>query len=196
MSYYARFVTVYDAEFRLDTRIYLEDGFHSEESGVCVAAIVGKNPGSACSTKFDRWERLTLAGDKMLPGVRNRFIEGYRLSGKQIPQNAFIRVWNLFYLCNEELDLAVASHSKIASNAPTCPSEKIVPKIIWFAWGGFATSLNPFKARFQNLTIKNVFYFDNHSGKIVTRIPSQMDFAKHPQGLSKKPIVEHLASVL
>jgi hypothetical protein len=183
-------------EFRLDTRIYLEGDSHREEDGVCVAAIVGKNPGSACSTKVDCWERLTLAGDKMLPSVRNRFIEGYRLSGKQIPKDAFIRVWNLFYLCNKELDLAIASHNKIASKALTCPSEKIVPKIVWFAWGNSDARLNPFKARFQNFSITNAFYFDKHSKVIVTRIPSQVDFAKHPQGLPEKPIVAHLASIL
>lgn len=196
MSYYARFVAIGDAQFRLDTRIYLEDGSHREEDGVCVGAVVAKNPGSARSIKFNCWAPLNLAGDKMLPYVRNRFLESYQMAGKAIPHGAFIRIWNLFYLCDKKLDNAIVSHNKIGTKAPTCFSENNIPKIVWFAWGGFAVSLNPFKARFQNPRIGNAFYFDRYSRKIVTRIPSQNDFAKHPQGLSREPVVKHLISVL
>jgi hypothetical protein len=132
----------------------------------------------------------------MLPYVRNRFLEGYRLARKAIPHGAFVRVWNLFYWCNKELDLAIASHSKIAPEAPICPSEKIVPKIVWFAWGGFDLRLNLFKARFSKMNVGRPFFFDKNSGNIVERTPSEIDFAKHTQGLRGKPIEEYLASIL
>lgn len=198
MNYYARFIKIHNELFRLDTRIYLEEvrKIPNEKDGVCVAAIVGKNPGSARPTQPDKWTSLDLGKDKMLPYVRNRFLEGYRLAGKTIPHGAFVRVWNLFYLCNKKLDIAIASRNKIASKAPICSSEKSVPKIVWFAWGNSDASLNPFKTRFQSFDIKDAFYFDKHSGKIVARIPSQTDFAKHPQGLLKSPIATYLKSVL
>jgi hypothetical protein len=198
VNYYARFIKVHNELFRLETQIYLEEmqKIPNKKEGVCVAAIVGKNPGSARPIQHDKWTTLDLEKDKMLPYVRNRFLEGYQLAGKEIPHGAFVRVWNLFYLCNKELDVAIASHNKIASKIPICFTEKKVPKIVWFAWGGSDARLHDFKARFQNLNTANAFFFEKDSRRIVTRIPSQVDFAKHTQGLSKKPIVEHLASVL
>ncbi len=195
MSCYAHFVTVCDVKFRLDTRIYLEDGFHREEDGVCVAAIVGKNPGSACPTQPNKWAPLVLGKDKMLPYVRNRFLGGFRLAGKAIPHGAFVRVWNLFYLCNANLDLALESISQVGFRAPICSSENCLPKIVWFAWGG-DLRLNPFKTRFQKMNVGRPFFFDKNSGNIGERIPSETDFAKHTQGLRGKPIEDYLASIL
>src|SRR5208283_3781052 len=151
-----------------------------------------KNPGSAYPTQLNEWASLVPGKDKMLPYVRNRFLEGYRLARKAIPHGAFVRVWNFFYLCNKELDLAIASHSKIAPKVPICPSEKIIPKIVWFAWGGFDLRLNLFKARFSKMNVGRPFFFDKNSGNIVERTPSEIDFAKHTQGLRGKPIEEYL----
>jgi hypothetical protein len=49
-----------------------------QESGKCVGAIVGKNPGSAKPTQLGVWGPLNLDGDKMLPSVRNRFVAAYK----------------------------------------------------------------------------------------------------------------------
>jgi hypothetical protein len=196
MNYYAYFIEACDMRFRLDTRIYLEDGSRREEDGVCVAAVVGKNPGSAYPAQMNKWAPLIPGRDKLLPYVRNRFLEGYRLAGKTIPPGAFVRVGNLFYLCNADLDSALESISQVGSQAPICSSEKSLYKIVWFAWGGRDLRLNPFKARFQKMKVKFPFFFDKDSGSIVERIPSEIDFAKHTQGLRAKPVEEYLASIL
>lgn len=194
MSFYAHFESVAGNTFRFDTRIYL--GEHNiEEDGECVGAIVGKNPGSATSSQLGVWTQLQLNGDKMLPSVRNRFVDAYQKAGKSTPDNAFVQVWNLFYLCDPELDAACLAINDL-TNPPVCPSESKKPKVIWFAWGGSDHLLNPFKKRFLSQTHFGGFYYCNKSKSVVAHPPSDDDFAKHPQGMPALPVVNYLANAL
>ncbi len=193
MAYYARFDTVADHVFRFDTRIYLGN-HNTNEVGECVGAIVGKNPGSAKPTQLGVLAPLKLDGDKMLPSVRNRFIAAYQNTSTPIPNNVFVQVWNLFYLCNPDLGMACSEMSSIA-NPPFCPTENKNPMIVWFAWGNSNGYLNPFKKRFLSGK-KNGFYYNHQSGLVVSRPPTITDFAKHPQGMPKMPIVNHLTGLL
>lgn len=123
MEYVARFEEINGHRFRFDTRIYLES-FDPKTNGVCVGAIVGKNPGSAAPRELNRLLSLELNGDKMLPFVGNRFLEGYKHVKKPIPPNAFVRVWNLFYVCDPDLGVALGKALKVApelSSLPVCP---------------------------------------------------------------------------
>jgi hypothetical protein len=198
MTYYANFTEVDNERFRLDTRIYLEETPETPniESGVCIAAVVGKNPGSARPRRLDEWALLDLGNDKMLPNVRNRFRSGYELAGKTIPHGAFVRVWNLFYLCNADLDAAVESINRVGSKAPTCASEASRHQIVWFIWGSFDARINRFKARFQKANIGRPFFFDNLSKAIIERVPAESEFARHTQGMRVRAIDEYLASIL
>lgn len=56
--------------FRLDTRVYLADVPTARKDGRCIAAVIGKNPGSARSNRLGVWEPVELHDDKMLPYVR------------------------------------------------------------------------------------------------------------------------------
>lgn len=195
MTYYAQFDLHSGATFRSDTRIYLNGNPASQTDGDCVAAIVGKNPGSASSATTGTWESLDLTGDKMLPSVGNRFIEAYKLARKTIPKFAFVRVWNLFYLCDENLGSALDAINKISSPL-ICSSENNIPEIVWFAWGNDDINLNPFKNRFLSMRIVHAFFFDKQNDKICARCPTRASFAKHPQGLPAQPVIEHLAKIL
>ncbi len=193
MSYYARFEEVDGQLFRFDTRIYLGAHDLAAES-ICVGAIVGKNPGSAKPTELSVLAPLALDGDKMLPSVRNRFRAAYQVAGKSIPNNAYVSVWNLFYLCNPVLDQACAVVNAMG-NSPSCESEEGVPPVIWFAWGGNDARLNAFKQRYLTCQ-RNSFYYDHRAAKVIAQAPSAEDFAKHPQGMLARPVVEHLAGFL
>jgi|HubBroStandDraft_5_1064220.scaffolds.fasta_scaffold205325_2 hypothetical protein len=209
---YARFEPVCGQRFRFDTRVYLDDRSHRlEEKGECVAAIVAKNPGSAKpadAVKPGTWGPIDLNRDGMLPTVRKRLIHAFREASKPVPTNAFVQVWNLFYLCNPELDEACLA-VKAFPIPPACPSEATSkPKLVWFAWGGgndrSTSCLNPFKDRFLLQGHRNSFYYghansfgyDRKSASVLSGAPTAMDFAKHPQGLPALPIVEHLSVVL
>lgn len=193
VSYYARFEHVFGRLFRFDTRIYL--GEHAlSENGVCVGAIVGKNPGSAKPMQLGKLAPLDLKGDKMLPSVRKRFVSAYLQAGKEIPENAFVQIWNLFYLCDPDLRAACSALRSLKS-PPICSSENLKPKVVWFAWGDTDLHLNPLKRRFISRGHCG-FYYDPRSKSEVSYIPSEADFAKHPQGLRAAPVVDHLADLL
>ena len=199
MSYYAQFVPHGGAIFRMDTRIYLSGSPASQDDGKRVAAIIGKNPGAALTGANGGWGELKLAGDNMLPSVRNRFIEAYQLAGKQIPKLAFVQVWNLFYLCNKDLVSAVNSIDQITS-APRCRREEDghTPPIVWFAWGGDNPHLNKYKERFlkTDTRLGHVFFYDYNQKMIRTQFPEAVSHVKHPQGLPRQPVVKHLATIL
>ena len=193
MTYYAKFELINGNLFRFDTRIYL--GPHSiDDQGSCIGAIVGKNPGSAKPSQLGLLTALKLDGDKLLPSVRNRYISAFHLAQKPIPDNAYVQVWNLFYICNPDLNSAITAIEKLPESI-NCPSEKVSLNHIWYAWGGDSKHLNMFKKRFlENPTLG--FFFDHVKKQVIPHTPELTEFAKHPQGMTALPIIEHIASVL
>jgi len=194
MKYLARFEKIDGELFRFDTRIYL-NGYEPSKNSNCVGAIVGKNPGSAIPKTFNELVPLELNGDKMLPTVRNRFIDGYNLAKKQIPMNSFVRVWNLFYICDPDLDLACHKASSY-KNLPVCSTETKGTPIIWYGWGGHDQRLNLFKERFIAKEWQHQFFYNHNESRINTQPPTIRSFAKHTQGMPSKPVNEHLANVV
>jgi len=150
MSFYAQFKKHEDCLFRFDTRTYLNSNPHSQEEGKCVGVVIGKNPGSAKPSNGLGWQALDLDGDNMLPSIRNRFIAAYQRANVPIPLLAYVRVLNLFYLCNPTLKEALEATDP-PRTCPKCATEQQAYHIAWFAWGGNDAGLNPFKGRFRRL---------------------------------------------
>lgn len=194
MEYVARFEKVDGVLCRFDTRIYL-GSYNPTKDSVCVGAMVGKNPGSAMPSRLGKLAPLELRGDKMLPTVGNRFTEAFSLADKHVPPNAFVRIWNLFYVCGNDLNQA----AKIASqftHPPICDSEQSPVPFVWFGWGGSNATLNPFKQRFIDRSYSPAFFYDHTCRNIVSRAPEQSEFAKHTQGMPAAPIRNYLATVV
>lgn len=194
MMYYARFESIDGRLFRFDTRVYL-DAESPDEPSQCIGAIIGKNPGSASPRDLGKLAPLDLANDKMLPYVRNRFRAAYAALGRPVPRNSFLRVWNLFYLCNADLGEATRALAGI-DNPPTCPTEGEAPPLTWFAWGGDDRRLNAFKARFCQDGIVQPFFVHGKTRRIMEVLPDESSPAKHPQGMAKEPVERYLAKVL
>jgi hypothetical protein len=194
MVYYARFERRGPNDFRFDTRIYLRNEQPDLSNGTCIGAIIGKNPGSAVPNVYDVLAPIPLNGDKMLPSVRNRFVSAFKLAGKPIPVNAYVRVWNLFYLRDPDLNHA-CSVLKDLTATPRCATEKHKAKILWLAWGQDDDRLNHLKARFK-LCGQSAFYYCHRQKLIVPQMPSTADFAKHPQGMPANPVIAHLATLV
>lgn len=197
MEYLAKFKKIDGELFRFDTRIYL-NGYDSSKDCNCVGAIVGKNPGSAragSTALNDELTPLELEDDKMLPTVRNRFIDGYKQAKKQIPINSFVRVWNLFYICDSDLDSAIHKASG-CKNLPICSTENEETPIVWYGWGAHDQRLNLFKERFIAKKRQHQFFYDHNESRINTQPPTIRSFAKHTQGMPSKPVNEHLANVI
>lgn len=194
MYYFARFEEIGGQLFRFDTRAYLRE-YDSGSLSTCVGAIIAKNPGSAGPTRTGEFLPLNLGNDRMLPSVKNRFDAAFRRSGKSVPRNAFVRVWNLFYLCDPVFRTARKAVFSLRA-PPECPTESESIPILWFAWGGDDKVLNPFKRRFLKRSAAHEFFWKLAIGGIVQRAPGVVELAKHPQGLLAEPIVKYLAGVL
>jgi hypothetical protein len=195
MCYFARFTIHEGYQFRLDTRIYLRESDEPSEGDRCVAAIVGKNPGSANPTELDRLTRLSLDGDKLLPNVRNRFLAAYQRAGVRTPRGGFIRIWNLVYLCNPKLKDAITSFRAVRQPL-FCNTEKAIPRIVWFAWGPPNSQLRQFTRRFLNRTFEHPFYYDMDTEAIVPRVPAVTSRVKHTQGLPGEAVENHLTRLI
>jgi hypothetical protein len=194
MSYYACFRLHEGRQFRLDTRIYLGDGAPGGKD-ICVAAIIGKNPGSASPTEYGRLSPINLKGDKLLPFVRNRFQNAYRMAGTKPSVGAFGRVWNLVYLCNKDLHAAVKEYQRV--RVPLhCASEDSLPPAVWFAWGPPSPRLRGHSSRFMGREMDHPFYYDMDSERIIDEVPGQNSRVKHTQGMPAEPVEDHLASLI
>tara|TARA_R110000850_G_C9843886_1_gene454562 strand:- start:48 stop:632 length:585 start_codon:yes stop_codon:yes gene_type:complete len=194
MSYVARFEEIEGNLFRFDTRVYLGD-FDIGIEGECIASIIGKNPGSASPSITSRLAPLDLRGDKLLPFVRNRFLSAFRMMDKKPNKNSYIRIWNLFYLCNKDLNEAKFIYEKYNS-VGFCPTESKESPLNWFAWGPSDSYLDPYKARFLSKKLTNPFFYDNRKKTVSTSVPSILNSVKHTQGMPALPIEKHLRKVL
>jgi hypothetical protein len=127
--------------------------------------------------------------------VRYRFQNAYEQAEVDLPSGAFVRVWNLFYLCNKTLAAAVKAHAGVPAPL-TCDTESQLPPIVWFAWGPPETWQRQLPARFRGLSIEHPFYVDMDTRKVVRAIPGPTSRVKHTQGLLAKTVERHLASIL
>ena len=201
--YYAEFQTIVTDCFRWNTRVYLDPHVLTQPAGTCVGAVVAKNPGSATSGGAG-WQALTIGNDQMLPNVCRIFNKAYadpiyfsRSGTKGKPDDAYVQILNLFYLCDPNLHSAM---TKIGAHTPppTCASESTIFPLIWFAWGGPHGKLNAFESRFAGIKATDYFFYHpkQPNPKVIACIPTIGCFAKHPQGLAHANIVPHLASIL
>lgn len=129
-----------------------------------------------------------LTNDNLIPGP-------YAAAGKRPPDRGFIRVWNLFYLCNPSLPVAIRRISEHATPL-WCASEGSSVPIVWFGWGGPQSKLDIFKTRFSGVKAQHVFHYDQRIGKVIPSFPGVSGFAKHTQGLKRHPVIKHLAALI
>ena len=193
--YVAKFLMHSDAIFRLDTRIYLADCVGPRKDDACIAAIVAKNPGAALPKIYDSLSGFDQGKGQLLTTVRNRFEDAFERARKDVPERAFVRVWNLFYLREPDFHAAIKRFKSIRK-PPKCRTEDTVPPIVWFAWGGPHRDLliEELKGRFRAKRIAHPFFYDRQ--KIVCAVPQPGEFARHTQGLRAEPIVEFLSKLL
>lgn len=158
-----------------------------------LGCIIGKNPGSAAPAGRGRGLLpITLDGDKFLPTVLSILRKAYARSGREPPENAYLQVLNLFYLCDR--DLASAKRTLTATRKPqVCDRENLSYPWAWFAWGGPDPALDPLKARFANLAAQRRFFFDGRERRVIERLPLAQELAKHTQGLPQAGLVHYLA---
>ncbi len=132
---------------------------------------------------------------QIISTITTEIANTYKLANKEIPLNAFVRVWNLFYICDPDLSSACNKAGSF-SKLPICGTENDGAPIVWYGWGGYDERLNLFKKRFVSRAWPRQFYYDHESSQVIARPPTIRSFAKHTQGMPSKPVNEYLANVL
>ena len=194
--FWAKFQLIEEHLFRFDTRIYLTNIIEPKEDDLCVGAIVGKNPGSAKqSASSNELQAIKLDGDKLLPTVRNIITSAYSKAQIIPPDQAYIQVLNLFYLCNPNLACALETINNIGDVKP-CSSEFKSFPWIWYVWGDSSSRLSPYKKRFSCLDSPNHFFYDNQVKEVKCLPPSLNEFAKHTQGLKHEYVIPYIANLI
>ncbi|HMO83438.1 MAG TPA: hypothetical protein PKC18_00815 [Lacipirellulaceae bacterium] len=194
--YWARFAGDPARMFRFDTRVYFADVTTPRRDDPAVGAIVAKNPGKAKPSDLDRrgMQAIRLDGDKLLPTVRGMVGRAFIQARREWPERGYVQVFNLFYLCNENLAQARAALGN--GRIRTCSRELRPYPWLWYAWGESGAMMPDFAARFADLAADRRFYFDKIKGKIRNGHPARNAFPKHTQGLVQAPVVRRIARLL
>ncbi len=194
VNYWAKFENIENNVYRFDTRVYLKEINNPSNNDICLGAIVGKNPGSARGVINNKLVQIDMQGDKLLPTVRNIFKKAYVKSGKEIPDNSYIQVLNLFYLCDADLNNAIKKYENTTSKIDEC--ENYIFPFIWYVWRCDNSKLSIMKDRFNKINSNKHFYFDPETTSIKENIPSSIDFAKHTQGLKQEKVIDYISELL
>lgn len=133
----ARFVSRDEGtQLRFDTKLWFNPPTNPD-AGICIGAVVGLNPGS--SSPLPGKAGYTEV-DPTMGRVLTAFADAYEELGRKIPENAYVRMWNLCYVREADSDQFLSAVSNAEErNALTSPSAldptegENVP-CMWFAW--------------------------------------------------------------
>ena len=191
-AYWARFEAAGDLIWRFDTRIYATPRAQLRRRDKPIGCIVGKNPGSALPAILTgALQPVPLRGDRFLPTVRAVVGKSFADSGSRWPDDGYVQVLNLFYLCDRDLTRALRTLRDL-SDSPICPGERRRFPWSWFAWGGPDRRLDELKTRFLRRARRRAFFFCGDSQTAVNRMPGITDRARHTQGMPHASTVANL----
>lgn len=192
--YWALFREIDGCRFRFDTRIYLQPCDSPRRGDKAIGRIIGKNPGSACpSVLSGTLQAIRLQGDHFLPSVLSVVRKANFAGPAHFPPGAFVRVHNLFYLCDRDLRGAKHRFGHFTER-PVCNTERLSVPWTWFAWGGPDKHLDPLKSRFLAKRPPQSFFFCGDTKKVQAKKPDIGDRARHTQGMPHTAVVAHLAT--
>lgn len=118
--------------FRYDTKLWFEKPTRGGK-GVCVGAVVGLNPGSAEPGA----EKGSATVDPTMHAILAAFELAAHNLGAKLPKGAFVRMWNLLYVCDSDEGSAVRTwleHPEFVAGDFLDPTEKETAPFVWLAW--------------------------------------------------------------
>jgi hypothetical protein len=189
--------------FRFDTRIYFQPIDKPSDKDKCIGAVIGMNPGSAKpkNIKSDEIQEIVIGNDKTLPNIKSIFSKASIETNLDV-KHKYIQILNLFYLCNENADVAKNQARdnivKYLSEQYICPSEKNKFNFIFYAWG-LAEGIDEYKTRFidkNNPFSSHYLWFDKEKEKVMTTLPNKNDKVKHPIGLPHGALILPLRNLI
>jgi hypothetical protein len=199
--YYAKFRKRENVLTRELTRIYFKPVDPVESDNECIGVVIAKNPGAAIYKQLNVWTEINLDNDNMLPILFNTFNETISKINYQPPKNAYIRILNLFPVCNVDVDIAYKDLLKISDNIiiEDAESDLKVSRFIFIAWGN-EPYLDPFRTKWIEILkpySEKSFYFSYETNERYKYYPEDgvplcgMN-VKHPILLTKNLIIDKI----
>lgn len=200
--YYARFLKENNHTIRTDTRIYFGKEKPDSTEGNCIGIFFLKNPGSASPKIFDELCELEIKNDKTLPWIANTYLQVIPEVKLDINNNDYIRVLNLFTICEPDIDSAISLLQKYNCYLENFEYSKL--PFLFIGWGN-DERLNSLREKYLlKLKIFNevAFYVEyfhlNRKINFILRegLPSNGMKVKHPIGLRQSIVVEKIKNIL
>lgn len=200
--YYAKFKRENNHTIRTDTRIYFGKEKPNSIEGNCLGIFFLKNPGSASPKIFDELCELEIKNDKTLPWIANTYLQVIPEVKPDISNNDYIRVLNLFTICEPDIDLAISLLQKYNCYLESFEYSKL--PFLFIGWGN-DERLNSLREKYlPELKIFNevAFYVEySHLNRKINCIlreglPSNGMKVKHPIGLRQSIVVEKIKNIL
>ncbi|MEM9396852.1 MAG: hypothetical protein AAF991_05185 [Pseudomonadota bacterium] len=129
-----------------------------------------------------------------MPTVRSTVAVAYEKSGRSVASRSFLRVLNLFYVCDNDLRSAKTLLNSSRRN-PVCEWEDSPYPWVWFAWGGPDRVLDGLKKRFVAMDTKQPFFYCGERKEVISRAPELGEKARHTQGMPTAEVIAYLASL-
>lgn len=183
--------------FRLDTRIYLKPILKPSSNDLCIGAVVGKNPGSAKPSDHNSTslQKIELDKDKLLSNIRSILIKAYQMAKEPIPENSYVQMLNLLYVCDIKPEQAIKKVEK-HNHLIICDTEEHTFPFLWYVWGSSNKKLNFYKPRIFNIKSDMHFYLNTNTNEVINTPPQIDDAARHTQGLKHDLIVPFISKIL
>lgn len=102
---------------------------------------------------------------------------------------------NLFYLCDPILSNAINNIGNVLP-VPNDPCEGKSFPFVCYVWGGDDQRLSKYKTRFSRSNRGHHFFFDTKKKQIQQGIPTDLDSARHTQGLKHTYVVPYLSTLI
>lgn len=200
--YYAKFLKENNHIIRTDTRIYFGKEKPNSIYGNCLGIFFLKNPGSASPKIYNELCELEIKNDKTLPWIANSYLQVIREFTPNINNNDYIRVLNLFTICEPNFDLAINLLQKYSCYLESIEYSKV--PFLFVGWGN-DERLNPLREeylpklkKFNTVAFYVEYYYLNRKIKFKVRegLPSIGIKVKHPIGLRQSFVVEKIKDIL
>jgi|SRR5690554_4805612 len=200
--YYAKFKKENNHTIRTDTRIYFGKEKPTSTEGNCLGVFFLKNPGSASPKKFDELYELEIKNDKTLPWIANTYLQVITELKSEVSNNDYIRVLNLFTICERDIDLAISLLQKYSCYLESIEYSKV--PFLFIGWGN-DEKLNslrekylPELKKFNDVTFFVEYYHLNRKINFILRegLPRNGMKVKHPIGLRQNIVVEKIKNIL
>lgn len=179
---------------REDTRVYfLDSRTHDQDEGNCVGTIWMCNPGTKyesgsktvplkTSLPWGRWPRCDLDETmKIIVAVIEEAQRQAALHNRFIEQEDYVKVMNLFYLCESKKRKARKQLPGMRPLPPQQPCQS--PRFSWLAWGDDPppTLIPPLGS------LKHPFFYSLRDKCLIRRTPTNTESALHPYGSLPRP---------